>query len=159
MTTAVRTTATWAARDARLILKAAADGSPEWLTTRRTGITSTGATVLGGVNKRSNLYSLWASYFDDPTDDPSMADLYWYGHEVEPMLARRFEDKTGIGSRNVGTYAHRAYRHHLANPDRFTADGGCCRSSPRASTPTTRRSGWPGSAPTTPGCRSSGCCG
>jgi len=159
MTTGVRSSATWAAPDARLILKASADGSPEWLATRRTGITSTGATVLGGVNKRSNLYSVRVSYFDEPEDDPIMADVYWYGHEVEPMLAaRRFEDRAGFGTRNVGTYAHREYRTTWPNPTDSPPTAGLLSIKSSGCTPTTPRSGWPGSAASAPGCKR-GCCG
>lgn len=95
----------------------------QWLATRQTGVGGTDIATLMGANKYTNPFELWQAKFEDPSEDSDNEVFYW-GHQDEVGIAEWFTRKTGIETRKAGTYAHRKAPHHLANPDRFTADGG-----------------------------------
>ena len=96
----------------------------QWLVTRQTGVGGTDIAILMGCKVGDESpYTAWQKKFVDPSEDPDNEVFYW-GHQDEDGCAEWFTRKTGVETRKAGTYAHRSATHHLANPDRFTADGG-----------------------------------
>ena len=96
----------------------------EWLAQRLTGVGGTDMATIMGSNSYANVYEAWADKFvESPADDPDN-ELYYWGHQDEEGTAHWFERRTGLQTRRAGMYHHRENRHHLANPDRFTSDGG-----------------------------------
>lgn len=110
---------------ARQILKAAADGTPEWLAQRTQGIGGTDAADLFLDTK--SRFSMWrdkkglseAKYIR-----PELQAQFDYGHSREPELARIFTTRTGLRTRNTGTWSRRDQPWALANPDRFVGPDG-----------------------------------
>lgn len=115
----------WKAPHARLILPASAPHD-EWLRMRTTGLGGSDLAIITGDSTYSGQspYQLWLDKTadDDPIEESN--DLFWFGQEVEPILADRFTTDTGIATRNTGMWQEKANSWALANPDRFTADGG-----------------------------------
>ena len=113
----------WKAPHGKLILPADA-GRDDWLRTRRIGLGGSDLAEITGASNFSTPFEIWQdkTSTDDPVEEEK--DIFWFGQEVEPLLAARFTSDTGIGTRNVGTYQSKTHPYLLANPDRFTADGG-----------------------------------
>lgn len=111
--------------DAKLILRSDAPRD-EWLGMRTTGLGGSDLAVIAGGARYegTNPYTLWLDKTSDEAPVEQENDLFWFGNEVEPLLARRFTADTGIETRACGTYQERANPWALANPDRLTADGG-----------------------------------
>lgn len=115
----------WKAPGAKLILRATAPRE-EWLQARTKGI---GGSDIGGIlglvpYPNSSPYAIWCDKTSDEAPAELTGDVLWFGNEVEPILAARFTQDTGIETRNVGMYQSKQHEWMLANPDRFTADGG-----------------------------------
>lgn len=113
----------WKAPNAQLVLPVDPDVT-EWLEVRRQGLGGTDAATIMGANKFATLYGTWVEKTSTEPPVDKASDLLWFGHEVEPMLARRFEAETGIATRRVGTLRSKSHPFMQANPDRFTGDGG-----------------------------------
>lgn len=95
----------------------------EWLAARLTGVGGTDIATLLGSNKYQTPFEAWQDKFvENPQEESSEA--MWWGSQTEALTATRFEEATGLQTRRAGMYHHRKNRHHLANPDRFTSDGG-----------------------------------
>lgn len=116
-------TTNWKAPAGKLILPADA-GRDDWLKTRRLGLGGSDLAEITGASNFSTPFEIWQEKTspDDPVEEQK--DIFWFGQEVEPLLAARFTADTGIATRNVGTYQSKTHPFLLANPDRFTADGG-----------------------------------
>lgn len=115
-------TVNYSAPAGRLLLKVDAPRS-EWLDARRTGVGGTDVATLMGSNKFQTPFEAWQDKFSERSEDES-TEAMWWGQNTEALTAIRFEERTGLKTRKAGMYHHREYRHHLANPDRFTEDGG-----------------------------------
>ena len=124
MTTTI-TKPDWRVPDGRLILRADAP-QDEWLS-KRTGYLggSDMAVITGGARyKNTNPYTIWCDKTSDVPPVEEDNDLFWFGHAVEPLLAAKFEELTGIQTRACGMYESKLWSFLAANPDRLTADGG-----------------------------------
>lgn len=96
---------------------------PEWLAARLTGVGGTDVATLMGSNKYQTPFEAWQDKFVDNPQEES-TEAMWWGQNTEALTSTRFEEITGLKTRKAGMYHHRQNRHHLANPDRFTEDGG-----------------------------------
>lgn len=111
--------------NARLILRADADGTPEWLEQRTKGIGGTDAAHL--INGTKSRLALWREKTGEAEPEPVTPEVqarFDYGHSREPELARIFTRRTGLRVRNTGTWAAKAEPWMLANPDRFVGSDG-----------------------------------
>jgi putative phage-type endonuclease len=95
----------------------------EWLAARTTGVGGTDIATLMGGNKYQTPFEAWQDKFVESPEEIS-TEAMWWGTNTEALTATRFEEITGLQTRRAGMYHHRNARHHLANPDRFTSDGG-----------------------------------
>lgn len=109
--------------NATLILPADASRD-DWLKTRRTGLGGSDIAEITGASSFRTPFEVWLDKTSDTEPVEEQRDIFWFGNEVEPLLAARFTEDTGIATRNVGTYQSKEHPFLLANPDRFTADGG-----------------------------------
>ena len=111
--------------NAKLILAVDADRK-DWLLTRTLGCGGSDvAVVTGGARYYgTNPFTIWQDKTSDQPPVEGDKDIFWFGQEVEPLLAARFTADTGIATRNVGTYQSKEHPWAMANPDRLTADGG-----------------------------------
>lgn len=110
---------------ARQILKAAADGTPEWLAQRTEGFGGSNAAELH--NGKKSRFALWREKTGHATEEyisPELQALFDYGHSREPALAKIFTERTGWRVRNTGTWARKDAPWMLANPDRLVGSDG-----------------------------------
>lgn len=110
---------------ARQILKADADGTPEWLAQRTTGFGGTDAANL--YNGKKSRFQLWrekTGHAEPEQVSPELQALFDYGHSREPALAKIFSERTGHRVRNTGTWARKDAPWMLANPDRLVGSDG-----------------------------------
>ena len=110
---------------ARQILRADADGTPEWLAQRTEGFGGSNAADLhtGAVSR----FALWrekVGLAEPEHVGPELQALFDYGHSREPALARIFTERTGHRVRNTGTWARKDHPWMLANPDRLIGRDG-----------------------------------
>lgn len=116
-------TTNWKVPNAKLILSADASRQ-DWLNTRRDYLGGSDMAEITGASSFTTPFAIWQD--KTSTEDPveEQKDIFWFGQEVEPLLAARFTADTGIATRNVGTYVSKEHPWAMANPDRLTADGG-----------------------------------
>jgi len=90
----------------------------EWIRSRKAGIGGSDAAKILGVSNYGTAVDVWL----DKTDQvPEIEDndLMWFGREVEPVIAKRFEQETGRSVQN--DYKIRLHPEHdfiMANMDR-----------------------------------------
>lgn len=108
---------------AKLILPADAPRA-DWLKVRRQGLGGSDVAEITGASSFTTPFEIWQDKTSDTDPVEEVKDIFWFGQEVEPLLAARFTEDTGIATRNVGTYAEKKTPWAIANPDRLTADGG-----------------------------------
>lgn len=108
---------------AKLILPADAPRA-DWLKVRRQGLGGSDIAEITGASSFTTPFEIWQDKTSDTDPVEEVKDIFWFGQEVEPLLAARFTEDTGIATRNVGTYAEKKTPWAIANPDRLTADGG-----------------------------------
>jgi putative phage-type endonuclease len=78
-------------------------GTPEWLTARRSGIGSSDAPVIAG--ERGSAVALWAEKTGlvNPTPvDPATQRFFDRGHRLEPVVAAWYTDETGRPLKRLG---------------------------------------------------------
>lgn len=110
---------------ARQILKAEADGTPEWLEQRTQGVGGTDMADLHlGFKSPFRLWREKKGLVPAEEVSPELQALFDYGHSREPELARIFTQRTGQRVRNTGTWARKGQEWALANPDRFVGSTG-----------------------------------
>lgn len=116
-------TTNWKVPNAKLILPADASRQ-DWLNTRRNYLGGSDIAEITGASSFTTPFAIWQD--KTSTEDPveEQKDIFWFGQEVEPLLAARFTADTGIATRNVGTYVSKEHPWAMANPDRLTSDGG-----------------------------------
>lgn len=110
---------------ARQILRADADGTPEWLEQRTRGIGGTDAAHL--MDPDYSRFRMWREkkgLAEPEPVTPELQALFDYGHSREPELARIFTARTGLRTRNTGTWSRRDQPWALANPDRLVGSDG-----------------------------------
>lgn len=110
---------------ARQILRAAADGTPEWKAQRTEGFGGSNSADLhtGNVSR----FALWrekVGLAEPENVSPELQAIFDYGHSREPEIARMFAQRTGQRVRNTGTWARKNEPWQLANPDRLVARDG-----------------------------------
>lgn len=75
----------------------------EWLEMRRTGVAASDLPVLMG--NRDGLVQLWAhkaGILDAEPVDPATQEMFDLGHDLEPVIAKRYTIKTGRPVKAVG---------------------------------------------------------
>lgn len=103
---------------ARQILRANADGTPEWLAQRTQGIGGTNAAELVlGLKSRFALWREKRGLTEPETITPGLQALFDYGHSREPEIRRMFAERTGQRVRNTGTWIRKDAPWAIANPD------------------------------------------
>lgn len=91
----------------------------EWLAYRRQGIGGSDAAALVGLNPYASPFSVYMDKLG-LTEDLQENEAMWLGAQLEPILAERFMQETGlkVERRNV-IYQHPEHCHMLANIDRW----------------------------------------
>lgn len=112
----------WACPDGRLLLPYNAPRE-EWLAARRTGIGSSDASAILGVNGWTSPYEVWAEKRGllRPKTDTDAMDM---GRRLEPVVVGAWSERTGIPIRTAGIMQHRDRLWQLASVDRLAACGG-----------------------------------
>lgn len=73
---------------------AAIETKADWLAARRQGIGASEVGTILGLNPYDSAYALWLRKTGQiPDQDESLA--MWLGHEMEPVIAKRYEMETG----------------------------------------------------------------
>jgi putative phage-type endonuclease len=98
-------------------------GTDEWLEARRQGIGSSDAAVIAG--EKGSLLALWAEKTGTvprPEPDEALAEMYAWGHRMEPLVAEAYTEKTGRPLRRVNRLLqHPNTQWALASLDRVSA--------------------------------------
>lgn len=114
--------APWSSPEARLVLRADAPRD-QWLAARRSGIGSSDASAVLGLNRWTSPYEVWADKRGLLPPDPG-SDATELGNLLEPIIVGRWSEKAGIPIRKAGLMASRANPWQLASVDRLAACGG-----------------------------------
>lgn len=86
----------------------AIDLKQAWLEERAKGIGASEVGTILGLNPYDSAYSLWLRKTGQiPAQDETLA--MWLGHEMEPIIARRYEIETGRTLRDPGDFAIKAH--------------------------------------------------
>lgn len=118
----VLTDTPWASPEARLLLRADAPREA-WLRYRRSGIGSSDASTVLGLNRWSSPYVVWAEKRGLLPPEPQNEAME-LGHLLEPVIVGRWSEKSGIPIRKAGLMANRDRPWQLASVDRLAACGG-----------------------------------
>lgn len=103
-------------------------GAPEqeWHAVRATGIGGSDIAAICGLNKYTSPLEIWLAKTGNPLprrDNPELDESAEMGHELEPVVARRFTKKTGLPAYdNPGTLRRPDVPWLLVNLDRYTAE-------------------------------------
>ncbi|WP_190824733.1 YqaJ viral recombinase family nuclease [Saccharopolyspora pogona] len=96
----------------------------DWLATRRTGIGSSDASTLVGLNRYRSRYELWLDktgqlpiVLETPSESAEMGTL------LEPIVRDRFARIHQLTITPAGTWRSTRWPWMLANPDGFCSDG------------------------------------
>ncbi|MEI4273902.1 YqaJ viral recombinase family protein [Klenkia sp. LSe6-5] len=112
----------WRSPDAALLLRA--DAPRElWLQHRRTGLGSSDASTVVGVNRWSSPYELWCEKRGLLPEQPDN-DAMELGRLLEPIVVDHWSATTGIPIRRAGLMQSLARPWQLASVDRLAACGG-----------------------------------
>lgn len=95
----------------------AEDGTPKWHEMRLMGIGASEAAAAAGVGQYMTALELY--HTKRSAIGREETDAMWWGSEIQPLLAKRFEIVTGIEVRTTpcGLYAHEEHPEILATPD------------------------------------------
>lgn len=94
-----------------------------WLNVRRGGLGGSDIAAVLGVSPFKSAYRVWLDKTGRLPRQPSTY-LMERGHRFEAACAQWFSDESGLSTRRTGTWARDDEPWMLANPDRFTSDGG-----------------------------------
>jgi putative phage-type endonuclease len=98
----------------------------EWHATRATGIGGSDIAAICGLNPYTSPLEIWHRKIGTPVprrDDPILDEAAEMGHELEPLVARRFTKNTGLPVLdNPGTLRRPDLPWALVNLDRITID-------------------------------------
>jgi putative phage-type endonuclease len=85
-----------------------------WLELRRAGLGGSDMPAVAGMDPRNTRWDIWLSKVapdldrDEPPDDSRMAELVWFGHQMEAVAARRFKMRhPGVKVSRCGMLARR----------------------------------------------------
>lgn len=97
-------------------------GSPEWHEARSHGIGASDVAAILGLSPWQTPLGVWRTKMGVPNDIPE--DLAYFGHALEPVIARWIEDKRPeVGKVRGGFSARSTVVPHLtASPDRTARD-------------------------------------
>lgn len=100
--------------------------TPEWLEMRRTGVAASDLPVLMG--NKDGIVPLWAykaGILEREDIDPATQEMFDLGHDLEPVIARRYTIKTGRPLKVVGAMVrHPDIPWAFASLDRVSAAPG-----------------------------------
>jgi len=89
-----------------------------WLQERKTGIGGSDAAAVLGLSDYKTPVDVWLDKTGRTGETPDN-DYLWFGRTVEPVIAKRFENESGLKVRNDNKlYRHPNYDFILANLDR-----------------------------------------
>jgi putative phage-type endonuclease len=102
----------------------AVDHSPQWYDARLTGIGASESAAACGIGKYETPLSLYHRKRGEIAP-PEENDLMWFGSMVQPAIANRFTEKTGLAvvDSPLGLFEHDDHPHVLASPDASIMDG------------------------------------
>jgi len=96
----------------------------EWLENRRTGIGGSDIADILGISRYGSPFSVWVAKVYGASDLRDTGAMR-FGRDTEPMLAKWFEEDTGLKTRrNNYILAHDDYPFLIANIDREIVGGG-----------------------------------
>jgi len=113
----------WACPDSRIVLRYDAPRE-QWLRERLSGIGGSEIGVLLGLTppEWSTRHGLWLVKTGLETDDRESA-LMERGSDIEPIILRKFTEKTGLATRRVGLQRSRRNPRMLISSDALAEDG------------------------------------
>ncbi|MFG2328301.1 YqaJ viral recombinase family protein [Streptomyces sp. NPDC048604] len=98
----------------------------EWHAVRATGIGGSDIAAICGLNPYTSPLEIWLKKRGETVPrrhDPILSEAAEMGHELEPVVARRFAKATGLPViENPGTLRHPGLPHMLVNLDRATVE-------------------------------------
>ncbi|MEU0831246.1 lambda-exonuclease family protein [Streptomyces sp. NPDC005969] len=110
------------------VVLAADAPSSDWHAIRQTGIGGSDIATICGLNKWASPLEVWLKKRGEsvpPRNDAVLSEAAEMGHELEPVVARRFTKLTGLPAiDNPGTLRHPTQPHMLVNLDRATIENG-----------------------------------
>lgn len=103
----------------KILVKTRNLSKEEWLNYRRQGIGGSDAAALVGLNPYASAFSVFMDKLGLAAEVEEN-EAMWLGTQLEPILAERFMQETGlkVERRNV-IYQHPEHSHMLANIDRW----------------------------------------
>jgi putative phage-type endonuclease len=126
--TAVATEASRAYPTGATVVLAADAPEAEWLAMRTTGIGGSDIAAICGLNPYTSPLEIYLTKAGTPTprkDNQALSEAAEMGHELEPVVARRFAKNTGLPVfDNPGTLRRPDLPWALVNLDRFTEEDG-----------------------------------
>lgn len=100
----------------------------EWHAIRKTGLGGSDIPIICGLSPYTSPIELWLKKQGETVpqrDNPVLSEAAEMGHELEPVVARRFSKMTGLPAiSNPGTLRHPTIPHMLVNLDRATIENG-----------------------------------
>ena len=100
----------------------------EWHAVRATGIGGSDIAAICGLSPYTSPLEIWLKKRGETVPrrhDPILSEAAEMGHELEPVVARRFTKATGLPAiENPGTLRHPTLPHMLVNLDRATVEHG-----------------------------------
>lgn len=112
---------------AEVILAPGADHTT-WKQTRNTGIGGSDIAAICGINPYTSPLEIWLAKVGTPVprrDNPTLDEAAEMGHELEPVIARRFTKMTSLPAlEGLGTLRHPQHPWMLGNLDRATVEDG-----------------------------------
>ncbi len=117
---------------ARLIAPVSQLGDRDtFLAIRRQGIGGSDVAAILGLDEYDSPLKVYLDKTGELPELPrseKLRESAEMGHEMEPIIARRFAKKFGLRTRRIGTLAHRDHPHRMVNLDRLVLgcpDGPC----------------------------------
>lgn len=95
-----------------------------WLKARRSGIGGSDAGIILGVSHWSSTFALWqdktgqAPLADEEQISPELKEIFHFGHVLEDVVAKEFEERTGKKVRRIGMIRNNERPWLLADVDR-----------------------------------------
>ena len=100
----------------------------QWHATRATGIGGSDIAAICGLNPYTSPLEIYLAKAGNPAprgNNPTLDEAALMGHLLEPIVARRFTDLTGLTAiDNPGTLRHPDHEWLLVNLDRATEENG-----------------------------------
>ncbi|MER6183092.1 lambda-exonuclease family protein [Streptomyces sp. NPDC001652] len=100
----------------------------DWHAARKTGLGGSDIPAICGLNPYTSPLEIWMKKTGRPVprrDNPVLDEAAEMGHELEPVVARRFTKNTGLPAlQNPGTLRRPDLPHAIVNLDRYTVEDG-----------------------------------